>query len=91
MPGAVGVRHPLVQPEQRRFVVVAFANLDHDVVEHVVEFRRQCVERLAHHAVEAIAGDRIHQRRFNQLTADAPDSRSAGSTDAAQLTRRASL
>ena len=73
--GPIGVGHALVQPEQCRLLVIAFADLHHDVVEHVVELGRQGVERLAHHAVEAIARHRIHQRRFNQLAPADPVTR----------------
>ena len=53
---------PWYSPSSVRFLVVAFAHLHHDVVEHVIEFGRQGVERLADHPVESVARDRVHQR-----------------------------
>ena len=61
MTRSFGVGDAFVQAEQVGLVRMTIDHLDDDVVEHVVQFVGQVVERFAHHPLEAILRDDLHR------------------------------
>ena len=62
--GAFGVGHTLVQAKQRGLIRMSVENLHDDVVQHMVEFIRQIVERVGNHPIELVLRHRLHHENL---------------------------